>query len=262
MTTEGRPLTLFMLAVAQWLAGLTAAMLLFQVLSTPPLSGTWPGTAYLWGLPGTVGVLLPFTAFAGGLTLARVSLGTSRSILFGAILALLAYMLLAYARPIANHRAAISRDEHGSSVDPLGPSTPGQLKTRRSAVRADPPDRYSFRVDRPLESPPNWLTYRIQSPFALAIFSILAALLGQQTGFLTSGLSPPARRNARWALGLVSGLAFFAAEAVGGEWVRLALDNSGVAGAWLPMLVPLLEFALLAFVVRRHALHGGASSGV
>lgn len=138
----------------------------------------------------------------------------------------------------------------------MGAPTPSQLRARRGIVIATPPETYSFRRDRPFESPPNWLTYRIHSPVVIALFAILGALLGQLVAFLTSGLSPPARRNARWALGLFSALAFFIAEVAGGAWVRLDPGNSGLAGAWLPMLMPLAELALLAFLVRRRALHG------
>ena len=55
----------------------------------------------------------------------------------------------------------------------------------------------------------------------MALFAILAGLLGQLVGFLTGSLSPPARRNARWALGLLTAILFFLAQAVGGEWVRV-----------------------------------------
>ena len=68
-----------------------------------------------------------------------------------------------------------------------------------AAVEADPPERYTFRIDRPLEQPPNWLTYLLHSVLAIAFYSVFAALLGHLSGKLTTGLSPPNRRNARWA---------------------------------------------------------------
>jgi hypothetical protein len=127
----------------------------------------------------------------------------------------------------------------------------------RAQVEANPPSEFSYSVDRPFESSPGWLTYRIHSLAVFSLFAILAALLGRQAGFLTSGLSPPARRNARWAIGLFTAVAFFLAEAVGGEWVRLDPVHSGILGAWLPLALPLAELAILTRVAhqRQRRLH-------
>ncbi len=262
MPPRDREHTHFFLASARWLAGLASLWLCFQVLSAPPVSGGRSALELAWRIPGVLGLLLPFTAFAGGLTLSMVVEVSRRGILFGSLLALPAYGLLAYVRPIAVYKEAVSLGRDVAIERPMGPSTSGQLRARREAVLATPPATYSFRVSRPLESPPNWLTYQIHSPAVLALFAILGTLLGQFVGFLTSGLSPPARRNARWALGLISSLAFFIAEVAGGEWVRLDPGNSGLAGAWLPMLVPMVELALLVFLARRRALHARPGSHV
>ena len=133
---------------------------------------------------------------------------------------------------------------------PFGPPTPGGLLAHRSAIEADPPETYNFRVDSPLSRPPNWLTYLFHSVIALAFYSVFAVLLGHRSGKLTTGLSPPDRRNARWALGLVGAIAFFVAEAAGGEWVRADPSNSGVLGAWFPMVVPVVELGVLVVLAR------------
>ena len=109
---------------------------------------------------------------------------------------------------------------------------------------------YSFRIGRPLTHPPNWLTYLLHSVVVITCFTILAALLGHRGGTLTTGLSPPNRRNARWALGLASSIAFFLAEAAGGDWVRANPSNSGVVGAWVPLVVPLAVLGLLEVLLR------------
>jgi hypothetical protein len=134
--------------------------------------------------------------------------------------------------------------------EPLGPRTPGTLLRIRAAVEADPPPSFGFRTDRPLELPPNWLTYLIHSVVALSLFSVLAAFLGYMAGFLTTGLSPPARRKARWALGLATGAAFFFALMAAGSWVRQSHENSGIAASYLPLLIPALALILLYYLAR------------
>ena len=139
------------------------------------------------------------------------------------------------------------------SVHPFGPDTPGALVAQRRAIVANPPERFSFRVSEPLTHPPNWLTYGLHSPIVLSVFAIFAAFLGRKGRTLTTGLSPPNRKNSRWALGLVVSLAFFLAVAAGAEWVRKNPSNSGVLGAWLPLIVPLAGLCVLELLIRRRA---------
>lgn len=253
----------FFLPVTIWMAGLVALASVYQVVAGPSYGEAWSLWDAAYRLTAGAGLFLPYAAFAGGVAV-YASLPPRSAALRAVLLAAISYGLLAYVSPIAEYRERASREEDVVTAFPFGPETPGGLIALRSAVETDPPATYSFRTDRPLERPPNWLTYLIHSLFVVAVFAILAALLGQQVGFLTSGLSPPARRNARWALGLATALAFFVAEAAGSEWTRLDPANSGVVGAWLPLIVPLAELALLTALVRlrRRPLHALPESGV
>lgn len=252
----------FFLATAIWLACLAALTLSYQVLTELPHQGSWTPWDLAFSLATWVGLLLPYAAFAGGLA-AGTSLSPRTLALRGILLAAVAYGLLAYASPIGDYEVRAAADADLAAEFPFGPRTPGALKALRSAIEARSPDDFSFSIERPLERPPNWLTYLLHSVMAISAFAVLGALLGQQAGALTSGLSPPARRNARWALGLLSAVAFFLAEAAGGEWVRADPSNSGILGAWVPLAIPLLELALLTAIRRRNQLpfHAPAPAG-
>jgi hypothetical protein len=234
---------------AIWAGGLLLVNLIHQLTSGLLDLGLWSPLEVLFLLPGWAGLLLPYAAFAGGLA-AHGTLSVPSVVKRGIVIAVVSYLLLAYGSPLAEYRIYASRDTDLAALFPYGPTTPSALLAIRSAVEAGPPDRYNFRIDRPLEQPPNWLTYLLHSVAAIAFYSVVAALLGQLSGKLTTGLSPPNRRNARWALGLVGAIAFFVAEAAGGEWVRADALNSGVLGAWLPMIVPAVELGLFAALAR------------
>jgi hypothetical protein len=242
-----------------WLLGLVALALLYQMATWPDQWGSWsPGEAALF-LPGWLGLLLPAAAFAGGLAVAGVP--ASRGLaLRGALLAVLTYGLLAYGDPVAEYHWLTSLRADAVAQYPFGPYTPGGLSRARDAVRENPPEAYSFRSSRPLESPPNWWTYQIHSFLAVALFTFLAAFLGRETGLLTRAHPPPLQANARWGLGLVTVVAFFGAESLGQSWVQSDPENSGVVGGWIPLAVPLLELVILTTVVRKRAADLGVSA--
>ena len=253
----------FNAAVTAWVGALVGLALSYRLMTGGPLGGSWSIWDVAYPLPGWTGMFLPFASFAGGLALHKFF--SPRAVAIRAVpVVALSYCLLAYALPIAEYQARSAWDREVAIEFPFGPRTPAGLRAQRSAVQADPPANYSLSVDRPLEHPPNWLTYLIHSLVVIAGFAVLAALLGHLVGGLTSGLSPPARRNARWGLGLLSAVAFFLAQAAGGEWVRLDPSNSGITGAWLPLVVPVVELALLASLARRRRLrlHAPSSPGV
>jgi hypothetical protein len=198
----------------------------------------------VYQLPGWIGLFLPYAALAGGM--AAHALLSPKGVLGRATaVAAMSYLLLAWASPTAIHHANASAGVDVATQYAFGPDTPGALRAQRAAVEADPPEEFSLRIDRPLEQPPNWLTYRIHTPLVMAGFALLAALLGYGLAGLTTGLSPPRRRIARLGLGLAAALAFFLALAAGGQWVRADPANAGVLGAWLPLLVPLAGLAVL-----------------
>jgi hypothetical protein len=253
----------FFLATGIWLASLVALTVSYHLLTGLPDRSPWSFWNLVYPLAAWMGLLLPYASFAGGMA-EWASLPPRGVMLRGFLLAAVAYGLVAYASPTGEYRVRAAEDADLAAEFPFGPKTPGALKALRSTIEARSPEAFSFSIERPLERPPNWLTYLLHSVMAIAAFAVFGALLGQQSGALTSGLSPPARRNARWALGLLSAVAFFLAEAAGGEWVRADPSNSGLLGAWLPLAVPLLELALLTTISRRRRLrvHTPAAPGI
>jgi len=224
--------------------------LFFRLAFGTPVGGSWSFAEATLQLPGWIGLFLPFAAFAGGLAAGEKSRRKCLGVV-GIASAVLAYILLAFVSPsVQPIPPAVAALEAETGLK-IAPSIPPNLVARRAAVREDPPEQFSFSIDRPLERPPNWLTFLIHNPAVLAIFAILAVFLGQQVGFLTSGLSPPWRQNTRWGIGLLTSIAFFVAVMVGEDWVRADPSHSGILGAWVPLLVPLVELAFLAPSVRR-----------
>lgn len=254
----------FFRETAKWLAASVLLAALYQLLA----GGFGPG-AYgrllhaVMVLASDIGFLLPFTVFAGGVAVSRRSSG--RGLLVrAASLAVLSYLLMAYAVPLLEYRIVRARGLEVTRLFPFGPETPAAFLDLRSWVEANPPTRYSLSTDEPLSAQPNWTTFLLHSPVVIASFALFAALLGWISAALTSGLSPPARANARWALGLGSGLAFFLPMAAAGEWVRSDPANSALLGAWGPLLVPMAEIVLFLVIARSLGipLHTRSTSSV
>ena len=239
----------FFRATALWACGLVAIVFGTWLLAALSPGGDWSVWRAAQILSGCFGLFLPLSVFAGGLAVSRTIPNRAVALRAG-LIATISFGLLAYVEPIADFHDRENRGVDVSRQFPLGPETPGALLSLEAKIQASPPDTFSFSVDHPLRWPPNWLIYLLHSLFALPVFSLFAAFLGREARFLTTGLSPPARQNACWALGLLTGVAFCAALVVGGEWVRMDPSHSGVVGAWGPILVPLLELGLLAWLGR------------
>ena len=232
-----------------WTLGLLLPTLLAYMASSFLEGGPWT-LSRVWALlPKWIGLFLPFAVFSGGLAV-HGTLSAVHVLKRGLVIAAISYGLLGFLAPTAEYLVRKSGGVDVAALYPFGPNTPENLISRRAAVESDPPEDYNFRLDAPLSRPPNWLTYLLHQTVVLAFFAVLSALLGQLAAKLTTGLSPPNRRNARWALGLASGIAFFVAETAGGEWVRADPSNSGMVGAWLPLVVPLLGLGILSLLVR------------
>jgi hypothetical protein len=251
----------FFRPTAIWAGGLFTVVFATDLMTMVPAMGvgtSWSGIQFV---AKSLGLFLPLAAFAGGVGISGTASGRAVS-LRAFLIVLISFCLLAYVNPLSEVRIAESRGFDVSERFPMGPTTPRGLLLQREAIQASPPTDFSFSVNRPLSTPPNWLTYLLHSLFALPAFSILAALLGQKTGMLTSGLSPPSRKNARWALGLFTGGVFVFVLTAAGIWVRMDPSRSGVLGAWAPHLIPLLELGLLSGLLRYRRSQGGRAASV
>jgi hypothetical protein len=244
-----------------WLFGLVAVVGIARLLALGLQTdhGAAGGGVHL--LVAWIGMFLPYAAFAGGLSVsatvpARVALKKSLLITF------ISFSVLAYAEPLARYHDKEGRGVEVSTQFPFGPETPGGLLALRTEIQRKAGNHQSHSVDQPLLWPLNWVTYLLHCLVVIPLFAPFAGLLGQRTSDLTSGLSPPNRRNARWGLGLISGAVFFLASAFSGDWVRLDPTHSGVIGAWAPLLIPLLELSILTWLCnwkgpRRIRVEGG-----
>lgn len=239
----------FFRATALWVVALLVPTLAYHFLSGLLGIGLSP-----WRLLHTffavTALLIPFAAFGGGVA-AATRLGPRGLSARGGLLALLSFALAAYAAPMAEYRAFTGTEAEREAIYPLGPNTPGTFLALREAVREAPPERIRLRVELPYEQPPNWITYRLHAPAALAAFGILAAVLGWLAALLTTNLSPLARPNARWAMGIGSGFLFIVAVSLGDAWILWDPSNSGLAAAWLPLLAPVTEMGVLYVLARR-----------
>lgn len=236
-----------------WFGSLFGMALVFSLLTTQFESGSWSAGAVFAHSAALSGLLIPFTTFVFGVaTVCRVR-GTClrTAVILGIAAGALSYGALAYVHPILEFRHDVESGADELRRFPFGPRTPAGILRNRAAVLADPPAQYSFSTELPLAQPPNLLTQFLFLPLVLGTFAVLNALLGLLTGELTQDLPPPRRRNARWAVGLFGGIAFFVALDLSESWVRSSIEVSGVLAAWLPLALPLAEALLLVWLIRR-----------
>lgn len=244
--------TVFLRATATWVLILLLAPVLILLQHGPSSPGVWMAWEAGFHLVGWLGVLGPYAAFAGGLAVGCRSSVLS-TVRYAALVGLAAYLLVGFAAPQMEYRAELEKGLPVEARHPTGPGTVSNLLSLRDLVRENPPTEVRYSVETALQTPPTWYTYLIHQPAAAALFAILAALLGRIVSRLTSGLFPPVRRNVRWGAGLAIGASAFMAQALGGDWVRLNPSNSGLAGAWLPLLVPSLLLVALQLLASRRS---------
>jgi hypothetical protein len=230
-----------------WTGALSIVPAYAQYLAGPFMEEYWTYPEALYFACSWVGQFLPFAAFAGGLVLGHPP--RYRQLLLAAVVVSIgSFSLIGYATPHLRFRAEAAAGLEVDQRYPAGPETINGLLKLRARILESPPEEFRVRTERPLELPPNWVSFLIHARIVNALFAIFAALLGALTANITTGLSPPARRNARWVLGLASGLLFFGAQALPAEWVRMAPSNPAVLGAWAALLIPIAELGLLHFL--------------
>lgn len=236
-------------AAIVWALGLLAAIVVFVTVAVDQPQ-PWSGWTWLAYLAGMAGLMLPFAAFAGGVAIrgrnaAAGSIGIAA--LAGLVIGLASYALSEVVRPLADY-AALADEPDLADMRPFGPSTPAGKLRQLSFVEANPPEQY--RVGHVTRTPPNRVRLLLHIPLVLALFSVLNCVLGLCASRLTATLRAASRRNACLAIGLTGGLGFFAAAYAASHPNRDWVAVSGVAAAWLPLAIPLLEAMVLGVIVR------------
>ena len=262
MTTTGR-----YQGVAVWVGPAFRAIvpwLLLLVISRVILIQVWPPPVAPSLLPRWVplfvvdiALALPFLLFAVGLALGRVLGHSGRAIrvalLAGVAVSILSYSLDAWVAPEIEDRILATRGAETIDARRFGSQTPVGLLRNLEFVQTNPPPRYSLRTSSPEEFPPNVLLWHLHQPLAFAVFGIANVLLGLLASELTVDLSNRVRRNVRLAIGVGGAIAFLACVAAAspvGSFLRDGTMRSGIATAWLPLLIPLIEGLVLQHLVR------------
>lgn len=225
----------------------------------------WPPDArgaswswWSWAITSDLGHLLPFLLFASGVALRSIP---GRPFIPGRTVALIAvalagvcYSLDAWISPELRDRYLGSTGAASADVRRFGPKTPIGLLRNLRYVEANPPAEYSLALATPQEAPPNVLQWRLHRPVAHATFGIISVLLGILSAELTASLRRATRRNARLAIGVIGGLAFFGCMELASPVPPFLLDGtmrSGVLAAWVPLAFPVLELLVLLHLARR-----------
>ena len=252
-----------------WMGAVARAMwpwgLLFIVgkplleLRQPPYEWSASSLRWAWGVTEDAALALPFLIFAGGVALVGV-LGHSRRLVRTAV----GCRYLSGGGFIRPGRLGGT----GSTQSLSG--RPGLRDRGFATVRAKNPDRHpgesAFRGGKPSRGihperkcspavPPNVLRWELYRRPAIAAFAVVNVFLGVLAAILTLDFSRRAQRNARLAIGVFGGIAFFACLAAASPvepFVRDGIMRSGVLGAWAPLVFPLAQaFALVCMVRRR-----------
>ncbi len=242
--------------MASWFL-LWIGLRVFLVLAWPP-QGRYPGASWwIWTTTADLALMLPFLLFAGGVALASAVKNLRQAVRMTIPLALLfagtSYCLSAWVSPISHHHHLANSPAAAAEPARFGPSTPDALLHILRDVEANPPDQYRLGVDALDRSPPNVLRWRLHVPLAQAAFSVLNVLLGVLAAQLTANLPLGARRNARLAIGIIGGLAYFLCMVAASPippFLRDGTLQSGALSAWAPLTLPLLELLALLELVR------------
>ena len=242
--------------MAPWFLLLFGSLLVLQLVQ-------WQGGMdsahwWMWFAVGWIGFILPFTLFAAGVAMGRVrahSRHMGRTVLaIGIAYGSLSYVLTAWVEPEAHHAYLTTLGPVTAEQFRFGPETPAGLLRNIRFVEANPPEEYSTSVDAPHLRPPNVLRWVLHRPAAWAVFGLLNLLLGMLAARMTADLRRQSRRNARIAIGVLGGMAFFVCVGLASPiqpFLRDGTLRSGVLSAWIPLAFPLTEALLLCYLIRR-----------
>ena len=243
-------------AVAPWLLLLVIGRVILTQLWAPPEEAS-SLSRWLWFMVHDTAMGLPFFLFAVGLALGRV-LGHSRgavrlAVFVGLSVSILSYSLGAWVAPEIEDRILAARGADTVDARRFGSPTPVGILRNLEFVQTNPPPRYRLRTTAPQDFPPNVLLWRLHQPLALAVFGIVNVLLGVLASELTVDLSNRVRRNVRLFIGVGGGVAFLVCVVVASPvepFLRDGTMRSGIAGAWVPLIMPLVEGLVLQHLVR------------
>ena len=242
-------------AVAPWLLLLVGGKVILTQVWTPLAPSL---TRWLWLIVDDLALVLPFLLFAVGLALGRVLGHSARAfrvaIFAGVSVSILSYSLDAWVAPEIEDRILAARGAEMIDVRRFGSRTPVGILRNLEFVQANPPPRYSLSTSAPQELPPNVLLWELHQALALAVFGIANVLLGLLVSELTVDLSNRVRRNVRLAMGIGGGIAFLVGVVVASPvepFLRDGTMRPGIAGAWLPLLIPLIQGLVLRYLVTR-----------
>ncbi len=242
-------------AVLPWFLLIIVA-LQFGGLRWPPWEWSQPFLSWMWSVTNGTALVLPFLLFPAGVALAK-ALGHSRrafrtAIGVGVLVAACTYVLDAWVEPVVYHHALAAQGTETAHVEKFGLDTPVGIARNLRYVEANPPQQYHLSVERPEQHPPNVLRWLLHQPVAMAAFGLTNVMLGMLAAQLTVGFRSPIRRNTLFAIGAGSGIAFFLlliATSPIPPFLRDGTLHSGVAGAWLPLSLPIGETLLLYYLV-------------
>ena len=226
-------------------------------LSWPPFLGEATSLRWAWLFAEDVALVLPFLLFAAGVALAR-TLGYSRRVrrtgaVVGISVAAASYVLGSWVAPVLDDRYLAGLGSETEDMRRFGAQTPVGITRNIRFVEANPPEEYSRQADAPHRLPPNVVRWEVHAPLALAVFGILNVFIGALAAELTIRLTRGSRRNARMAIGVVGGIAFFAWHVLASPaepFLRDGTIRSGVVAAWLPLGLPVAELLILSYLVR------------
>ena len=247
--------------MAPWLLLMIAGVVVLGLLWLP-LDRPAPILRWLGYLASYTAFVLPFILFAAGLAVGRI-LGHSRravrvAAIAGISVSILSYGLESWVAPSIHDRILVALGPEIGDQRRFGVRTPIGILRNIEFVRANPPPRYSLRVNAPREHPPNVLLWHIHGPLAHTVFGVVNVLLGLLTSALTVDLSNRARRTVRLAIGVGGGIVLLACMVAASPvepFLRDGTMQSGIASAWAPLLVPLIEGLVILCLVKRRR-HG------
>lgn len=241
-------------AMLPWLLLLVVGNLF---LIWPPLGVDATLPRWMWMFTYHIAFVLPFVLFAAGVALWR-KLGYSRRVLragalVGVSVVVISYLMGSWLAPELDDRSLAGLGAEMEDMRRFGPLTPVGLARNLRFAEANPPAEYGLRADTPHLFPPNVLRWQLHSPVAMAVFGLLNVILGILSAELTVVLARGRRRTARIMIGVLGGMAFYACFVLAGPvepFLRDGTMRSGVAAAWVPLLLPAAEGLLLGYLIR------------